>query len=248
MSTNPSPCVVCWSEGTAPEDVFPSDINTAVAEGLVEALPNWEVVVAGIDQAAQGLPDELLGRCDVLVWWGHQRHGDVEDALVDKIVKRVTEDGMGFIALHSAHFAKPNIALMSQMATDPELLKQVRPEGRVAAWGAYVGDSVELTVIATDAGHPIARGVPERFTIAHHERYSDPYAVPPAEAIVFEGDAKLKDGEIDHSQQGFCWTIGKGRMFYFQAGHETDPVFYDPNVRTIVANAVTWAALQSARP
>jgi len=132
---------------------------------------------------------------------------------------------------------------MSQMATDPDLLTQVRPEGRVAAWGAYVGDSVELTVIVTDGAHPIACGVPERFTISHHERYSDPYAVPPAEATVFEGDAKLEDGETDHSQQGFCWTIGKGKMFYLQAGHETDPVFYDSNVRTIVANAVTWAAL-----
>ena len=33
-------------------------------------------------------------------------------------------------------------------------------------------------------------------------------------------------------------------MFYFQAGHETDPVFADKNVRKIMANAVTWAAPQ----
>ena len=61
------------------------------------------------------------------------------------------------------------------------------------------------------------------------------------DAVVFIGDAKLRNGTIDTSEQGFCWTIGKGRMFYFQAGHETNPVFFDKNVRKIMANAVKWA-------
>lgn len=235
------PCVVCWSEATAPEEVYPHDINTAVAEGLREMLGDWDVVVAGIDQPSQGIADELLARCDVLVWWGHKRHKEVDDARVEKIVRRVTEEGMGFVSLHSAHFAKPNIALMSVGETDPQLFQRVRPEGRVAAWGAYVGDSVKLTIQTTQPDHPIARGVGEQFTIDHHERYSDPYAVPPPEAVVFEGDAELKDGQIDHSQVGLCWNVGQGRMFYFQAGHETDPVFFDANVRKIMANAVAWA-------
>ena len=241
--TSPSrkPCVVCWSEATAPADVYPADINTAVAEGLAQSLPDWDVVIAGLDDANQGIPIDLLNRCDVLVWWGHKRHGEVDDARVEQIVQRVTQDGMGFVSLHSAHFAKPNIALMSQEPTDPALLGVVRPEGRVAAWGAYVGDSLDLTVEATAPDHPITAGVPPSFTIAHHERYSDPYAVPPAEAILFEGDAVLQDGSIDHSTVGLCWTLGAGRMFYFQAGHETDPVFFDPNVRLIMANAVRWA-------
>ncbi len=236
------PLVVCWSEATAPTDVYPADINTAVAEGLRNALPGWEVAVAGIDDTDQGLPADLLGRCDVLVWWGHKRHGEVDDALAQRIVGRVRDEGMGFVSLHSAHFAKPNIALMEQMPTDPELFARVRPAGRVAAWGAYVGDSVELTVRTLAASHPISRGVPPQFTLVHHERYSDPYAVPAADTIVFDGDAVLKDGQIDRSQLGFCWTIGKGKMFYFQAGHETDPVFFDARVRRILGNAVTWAA------
>jgi len=236
------PCVVCWSEGTAPKKVYPKDINTAVAEGLRKALPTWEVVVADISQNDQGLPDALLNRCDVLIWWGHKRHGQVDNKLVEKILTRVKKDGMGFISLHSAHFAKPNIKLMSQKKTDPELLKKVRPGGRVAAWGAYRGDSVKLTLITKKPDHPIAKGVPAKFTFAHGERYSDPYAVPKADAIVFIGDAELKNGEIDKSEQGFCWTIGKGRMFYFQPGHETNPVFFDKNVRKIMANAVKWAA------
>ena len=104
-------CVVVWSEGTAGTDVYPKDINGAIAEGL-GSLEGWEVVVAGIKDPEQGLPDKLLNRADVLIWWGHKRHGIVRDKLVEKIVKRVKEDGMGFISLHSAHYAKPNRALM----------------------------------------------------------------------------------------------------------------------------------------
>jgi trehalose utilization protein len=234
------PVVVCWSEGTVKPEVFPNDINGAVADGLA-CLKSWEVVKAGINDPEQGLPDALLNRCDVLVWWGHKKHKDVKDELVDKIVKRVKEGKMGFIALHSAHFAKPNIALMSLLPVKQELLDKVRPLGRVGAWGNYKGDSVTLAITVKDPSHPIAKGIKD-FTIVHEERYSDPYAVPTPQSVIFEGDAKLKDGSVDHSQVGLCWQIGAGRVFYLQAGHESTPVYCDENIRKIIANAVLWAA------
>jgi trehalose utilization protein len=218
-------CVVVWSEGTAPKEVYPHDINGAVAEGLA-GLEGWEVVRAGIEDPDQGLPDKLLNRADVLVWWGHKRHRDVQDALVDKIEKRVKEEGMGFIALHSAHASRPNKRLM----------------GSRCSFKAYVNDSTTLKITVADAKHPIAKGVEPEFTLNHDERYSDPYRVPKPESSVFDGVATLKDGSVDPSHQGYCWTIGKGRMFYFQVGHETNPVFYDKNIRKIMANAVQWAA------
>ncbi len=216
--------VVVWSECTTPKNVYPNDINGSIAEGLA-GLPGWEVVAANIDQPAQGLPDELLNRCDVLIWWGHKRHGQVKDDLVAKIVKRVKEDGMGYIPLHSSHFAKPNKALM----------------GTPCSWKVYKADSTTLAIKVLDKTHPIAAGI-EDFTIQHEERYSDPYAVPKPDSVVFSGIATLKDGKTDTSQIGLTWTVGKGRVFYFQAGHETKPVFDDKNVRKIMANAVTWAA------
>ncbi len=218
------PCVVVWSEGTAPKEVYPNDINGAVAEGLKD-LKGWDVVVANLDDPDQGLPDDLLNRADVLIWWGHKKHDQVNDKLVAKVVKRVKEDGMGFISLHSSHFAKPNKALM----------------GTPCTWGAYLGDSTTLKVTVKDPTHPIAKGVKE-FTIVHNERYSDPYAVPKPESVVFEGVASLKDGGVDPSQQGLTWHVGKGKFFYFQPGHETNPVFFDPNIKKIMANAVKWAA------
>ena len=33
-----------------------------------------------------------------------------------------------------------------------------------------------------------------------------------------------------------------GKIFYFQPGHETFPIYYDKNVQTVIRNAVRWAA------
>ena len=233
-------CVVVWSEGTAPSNVYPHDINGAIAEGLA-GLEGWEVVTANLSDPEQGLPDSLLNRADVLIWWGHKKHGEVKDALVQKIVNRVKEDGMGFIALHSAHFAKPNIALMSIARTKQELLDAVTPKGHVAAWGAYVNDCTDLKVTTLATEHPIAKGVPPDFNLAYTERYNNPYAVPTPEQVIFDGVYTKKDGGKVPSQLGFVWTIGKGRMFYFQVGHETCPVYFDPAIRKIIGNAVAWA-------
>ena len=110
--------VVVWSEGTANVDpgskaVYPNDINTAIAEGLQPlAASGWEIVKAGLNDPDQGISDALLNSTDVLIWWGHKKHGDVKDQLVDQIVKRVKEGNMGFIATHSSHFCKPLKALL----------------------------------------------------------------------------------------------------------------------------------------
>ena len=220
------PLVVVWSEGSAPKNVYPNDINAVIVEGLAKALPRWEVLKAGIGDPAQGLPDDVLARTWVLVWWGHVKHNDVKDDLVDKVCKRVKDDGMGFISLHSSHFAKPNKKLMNDACT----------------WGAYVDDSRTLKVTVKEPKHPIAAGLPKEFTFDHAERYSEPYKVPAPQTVVFEGDHTLRDGKIDHSRVGLCWQIGKGKFFYFQAGHETSPVFFDDNVRKIMANAVNWCS------
>jgi trehalose utilization protein len=224
----PKKTVVVWSEGTAPKGVYPNDINGAIAEGLraSEQLKEWDVVVANLSDPDQGLPDALLAKADVLVWWGHKKHGEVKDELVNRIEKRVKEEGMGFIALHSAHFAKPNKRLMGSPCT----------------FKAYVGDNKETVIKVTDADHPLAKGVAKEFTIENAERYSDPYAVPPAAATPFGGTHIHKDGVKEESTQGYCWTVGKANYFYFQAGHETNPIYFQPEIRKIMANAVIWAA------
>ncbi|NDB20255.1 MAG: trehalose utilization protein ThuA, partial [Proteobacteria bacterium] len=39
-----------------------------------------------------------------------------------------------------------------------------------------------------------------------------------------------------------CWYRGAGRMFFFQPGHETYPVYYQAEVRRAVMNGVRWCS------
>jgi len=228
--------VVVWSEGSVNADpnsesakVYPNDVNTAIMEGLqpLEA-KGWEIAKASLNDPDQGLSDERLESTDVLIWWGHKRHGDVKDALVDKIATRVKDGSMGFIGTHSAHFSKP--------------LKRIL--GTACSWREYVldGTTVDIKVNAPD--HPICKGV-HGFTIPI-ERYGEPFAVPPPESVPLTGLYHRPDGKTEQARMGLCWTVGKGRVFYFTPGHETYPDYNRPEVRKIFINAVPWAAAQPA--
>lgn len=218
------PKVVVWSEGTAPKNIYPNDVNTAIAEGL-KPLKGWDVVTASINDPEQGLPDAVLSSTSVLIWWGHERHGDVNDALVERIVKRVKEDGMGFIATHSAHYSKALKAIL----------------GTPCGWKGYIDDGSKVEIIVKAPKHPIAKGVKD-FAIPHTERYGDPFEAPTPDTFVFDGLYTLPDGSHQHAQQGMTYTAGKGKVFYFQPGHEGYPIYNQEEVRLIFRNAVKWAA------
>ena len=225
-AAEPKRRVVVWSEGTAPKNVYPHDINGAVAEGL-EPLKakGWEIVTASITDPQQGVSAGSLARTDVLIWWGHKLHGKISDEHVKQIVDRVKTGGMGFIALHSAHYSKPLKALL----------------GTNCGWkGGYVEDGSKLEMIVKDKQHPIAKGISD-FSFPHTERYTEAFEIPEPESVVFDGVYIRPDGSKESSRQGFAWSVGKGRVFYFQPGHETYPIFFDANIRKILCNGVEWA-------
>jgi trehalose utilization protein len=184
----------------------------------------WEIVTATITDPEQGVGADSLDKTDVLIWWGHKLHDKVTKAHVSRIVDRVKNGGMGFIALHSAHFSKPLKALL----------------GTNCGWkGGYVEDGSKLNMIVKDKSHPIARGIDD-FSFPHTERYTEPFECPEPEAVVFDGEYVRPDGSKEMSRQGLVWTVGKGRVFYFQPGHETYPVFFDATMLKILCNAVEW--------
>jgi trehalose utilization protein len=222
--------VVVWSEGTANQDpaskkVYPQDINTAIAEGLEPLKADgWDVHKASINDPDQGISDELLKSTNVLIWWGHKRHGDVKDELVEKIVRRVKEEGMGFIGTHSAHFSKPLKRLL----------------GTPCSWREYVDDGSSADIIVKEPDHPICKGV-KNFRLPGIERYGEPFKVPPPESVPLEGIYHKPDGRTENARMGLCWMVGKGKVFYFTPGHETYNDYYRPEVRQIFINAVKWA-------
>ncbi|HVK03717.1 MAG TPA: ThuA domain-containing protein, partial [Armatimonadaceae bacterium] len=115
--------ILVWSEGTAPTSVYPGDIRGAIADALRGLPGGYAVKAVTLGDPDQGVSEADLADAAALFWWGHVRHGDVADATVARIVRRVRE-GMGFVALHSSHFAKPFQAVV----------------GASGAWKAYVDD------------------------------------------------------------------------------------------------------------
>ena len=216
--------VTVWNEfrhekklGAAAE-LYPSGIHAKIAEFLGEC-EDLEIRLAALDDPDCGLPDEVLESTDVLIWWGHVAHKAVPDELADKIRDRVYLGKMGFIALHSAHQSKP-------------FTRIVGTNGNLS-WGRNQKEIVWNLLPA----HPITAGIPDHFTLAEEELYSEPFYVPQPDALVF--GSWYEDGNIFRS--GACFLRGAGKVFYFQPGHETCPSFYNPYVQRVIKNAVYWA-------
>lgn len=155
-----------------------------------------------------------------MLWWGHMAHQEVSDEVVAKVCQRVN-DGMGFIALHSAHASKPFSRLLG---TRTDMLR----------WRED-GDMQRLWV--TSPGHPIAQGIGDYFEVPHDETYGEQFFIPQPDNLVFI--SWHPGGEVFRS--GCCFVRG-GRIFYFQPGHETFPVYYQKEIQTVITNAVRWAA------
>jgi hypothetical protein len=92
------------------------------------------------------------------------------------------------------------------------------------------------TVWTVAPGHPIAADVPECFVIPEQEMYGEFFDVPPPDELVFI--SSFTGGEVFRS--GCCWTRGRGRIFYFSPGHETNPVYHQPEVQRVLVDAVRW--------
>ena len=66
--------------------------------------------------------------------------------------------------------------------------------------------------------------------------YNEPFHVPEPDELIFEEYWEL--GERFRS--GMVWNIEKGKVFYFRPGHEEFPVFKQPEIIQILANACHW--------
>ena len=199
-------------------EIYPNGLHATIKEFL-DKNDDMEVRLAALDDPDQGLPDEVLNNTDVLLWWGHCAHWEVNDELVEKVRQRVYRDGMGFIALHSGHHSKPFKAIVG------------------ATGDLQWGDEQHEIVWNLFPSHPIADGIPYCFDLGIDELYSEPFFVPQPDALVFGG--WFEHGNIFRS--GLCYHRGLGRIFYFQPGHESCPTYYNPYVQRIITNAVRWA-------
>lgn len=82
----------------------------------LNSLNGISAFVTTIDDPCQGLSPELLDAADVILWWGHRRHKEVETERVEEVVQRILAGRLAGIFLHSAHFSRPFMRLMDERA------------------------------------------------------------------------------------------------------------------------------------
>jgi trehalose utilization protein len=201
--------------------IYPEGMHATIAAGLRERLDAAvEVRTATLQEPEHGLTDEVLAGTDVLTWWGHKAHDEVDDAVVGRVRDRVLA-GMGLLVLHSAHYSKIFKRLMGTTCS----LRWREADDRELVW-------------TVNPGHPIAQGVPHPIVIPRQEMYGEYFDIPQPDELVFV--SSFSGGEVFRS--GCCFRRGRGRVFYFSPGHETYPVYEQPEVRQVIANAVRWAS------
>ena len=98
-------------------------------------------------------------------------------------------------------------------------------------------------VTVTMPEHPIMAGLPRQFEVPQSEMYDEPFHVPDPDQVLFRED--WRGG--GWFRGGMLWNLGEGKVFYFRPGHETFPVFKDPNVSRILENAVRWLGQEVQR-
>jgi trehalose utilization protein len=215
--------VTVWNENRHEQknpkvrEIYPEGIHGAISSFLKEEQIN--VRTATLDEPEHGLSEEVLDQTDVLVWWGHLAHNEVEDVIVERVKQRVL-NGMGLIILHSGHFSKIFKTLMGTSCD----LKWREADEKERIW-------------IVDPSHPITEGLNEYIELEKEEMYGEHFDIPAPDQLLmiswFEG------GEVFRS--GCTYQRGKGKIFYFRPGHETYPTYYHKDVQRVIMNAVKWA-------
>jgi trehalose utilization protein len=198
--------------------IYPDGMHNVIAGALSEE-DSISVETVTLQDPEHGLTEERLASTDVLLWWGHKAHRSVDDAVVERVQKRVWE-GMGLIVLHSGHFSK----IFKRLMGTPCSLQWREAGERERVW-------------VINPSHPIAQGLGPYFELSNTEMYGEPFSVPEPMETVFI--SWLEGGEVFRS--GLTYQRGGGRIFYFSPGHETYPIYYNESVRRVLKNAVRWA-------
>jgi trehalose utilization protein len=205
--------------------VYPQGIHQAIADALCAEPDIGEIVTATLDNHKDVLTQECLDNTDVMYWWGHMKHGEVDDEVVTRVCRRVNA-GMGLVVLHSGHGSK---VFNKLLGTNTGSLRWRESDDKCLVW-------------VVSQGHPIVEGLGPCFEVPGDETYGEQFSIPEPDELVFL--SWFEGGEVFRS--GCTFTRGLGRIFFFSPGHETFPIYHMPEVQQIIINGVKWAAPTSS--
>jgi trehalose utilization protein len=196
--------------------IYPEGIHAVLASALAGF--GYDTRAAILDEPEHGLDEHTLNLTDVLIWWGHMAHEEVDDRIVERVHERVLQ-GMGLIVLHSGHYSKIFKRLMGTSCA----LKWREADEKERLW-------------VVNPAHPIAAGIGEYIELEQEEMYGEHFDIPTPDELVFV--SWFEGGEVFRS--GCTYNRGKGKVFYFRPGHETYPTYHNGDVMRVIANAVQW--------
>ncbi|HEV3417129.1 MAG TPA: ThuA domain-containing protein [Pirellulales bacterium] len=219
--------ITVWNEfvheKTKPEveRIYPDGIHRTIADSLIRQFGDAIAVrTATLDEPEHGLSEAALAATDVLFWWGHAAHDRIADGVVDRVQRRVL-GGMGLVVLHSGHASK--------------IFRRLMGTSCMLRW-RDVGELERLWIV--NPAHPLVEGLlGESFALPQSEMYGEQFDIPAPDELVLV--SWFAGGEVFRS--GCTFRRGKGKIVYFSPGHETFPIYHDPNVQRILANAARWA-------
>ena len=260
--------VVVWDEQQpSQKQAYDNFLGNEIAAYL-KTQPGLAIRSVKLDDSAQGLSDAMLDNCQVLIYWDHAKHHEIKRDKAQSIVERIKSGQLAMISLHSAHWSMPFIEAMHEVTrlrtqqryttrdenTKIEFIRAPdftgpRPESQLTprvyprklpncAFPGWREDGKPSYLTTLLTKHPIAKGIPAKFTLPATEMYDEPFHVPEPDEVIFE--ERWEAGEWFRS--GCVWRIGKGRWFYFRPGHETFPVYKEKVTLKILDNAVRWLA------
>lgn len=201
------------------KSVYPDGIHGVLRDILKN---DYKVTCVTQDDGedASNLTKEILDNTDVLVWWGHHHHGEVNDAVVSNVLNRL-DRGMGVIILHSGHESK--------------LMQRISGTSCSVVW-REAGEKERIWLV--DRNHEIFKGIDAPYIeLEREETYGERFNISTPDELL--GISWFSGGNVFRS--AITYRRGAGKVFYFQPGHETLPSYHNDNVRKIIVNAVNWA-------
>lgn len=114
--------VVVWDEQQLEQKrAYDNFLGNAIADHL-RSVGGFSVRSVKFTDPEQGLGDDVLEPCQVLVWWSHYRtNPKVKPELAHKVVERVKTGKLSMVTLHSAHWSAPFVEAMRYRATEDAL-------------------------------------------------------------------------------------------------------------------------------
>ena len=185
------------------------------------ASTGFEVRTATLDEPEHGLTDAVLAETDVLTWWGHVAHDEVDG--------RGRRPGPGARPRRDGPDRPPLGPLLEDLpaADGHDLRPQVARGGRArAALGRRPGASDRRRA------RRVVRHRPTRRCTASISTSRRP-----------TGSSSSAGSRAARCSAAAAATSAAGAASSTSGpGHETYPTYHEPHVRRVIANAARWAA------